>query len=214
MTRNQIMYQQNVETKRSNLANELESNRHNVATETETNRSNVAREQETNRSNLAKELETNRHNLATEGIGRRQISLGYDQLAETQRANQAREVETARSNLAKEIETNRHNVVSEDETSRSNKAKESNENTRTLFDYELRRLGFNTQREVAEINAASNMAVQQLKEEGLDSRQAKQLVSDNIQYYVGEILDLFKNEESSSTIRNALFKMMLRRQTR
>nr|AVX53710.1 putative ORF1 [Marmot picobirnavirus] len=58
MTQNQIMYQNYLETRRSNQARE-----------TETNRSNLARELETNRSNVAVEGETHRHNLATEGLG-------------------------------------------------------------------------------------------------------------------------------------------------
>lgn len=73
MTKNQIEYWRNVETKRSNLATELE----------------------TKRSNEARELETRRHNLVVE-------QQGFSTLAEQARSNQAREYETSRSNLENE----------------------------------------------------------------------------------------------------------------
>lgn len=109
MTRNQIAYQQNLETQRSNLANESlrykelqETGRHNVVTEAESERSNRARENETNRHNVQSEmlgmtqaLEAQRHNIASEGIS-------LSQVAETRRSNQAREYETYRSNVANE----------------------------------------------------------------------------------------------------------------
>lgn len=97
MTRNQIEFWRNVETNRSN-----------VAQEQETRRSNLARELETNRSNLANEKETNRHNLATERLSQiqsdRNWTLGLQSNIETQRANKAKEKETKRSNLAREQE--------------------------------------------------------------------------------------------------------------
>lgn len=85
MTQNQINYQKNLETTRSNLAKEAETHRANVASETlaarrdaETVRSNLARELETNRSNTAKELETARSNRANEGLKHESNVLGYD----------------------------------------------------------------------------------------------------------------------------------------
>lgn len=68
MTRNQLVYQQNLETARSNRERERETNRSNVANETETHRSNTARETETNRHNVVTEVETERHNRRGEDI--------------------------------------------------------------------------------------------------------------------------------------------------
>lgn len=153
MTRNQLLYQQNVETKRSNQARETETNRSNLANETEnkrwhqateaeTERSNKAREAETQRSNLAKELETNRANVARETETTRSNLaselLKSQELRETTRTHKANEAigmynantsrqslgETERSNLAKELETARHNQAVEAETGRSNLAQE------------------------------------------------------------------------------------------
>lgn len=100
MTHNQILYWQNRETNRSNLAREAETSRSNLAREKETERSNRARENETRRSNLAREKETERSNRANEMLTtlRRQQdfqialwnrTLAYDQLAETKRASKA-----------------------------------------------------------------------------------------------------------------------------
>lgn len=91
MTRNQLMYWQNVETERSNKAREAETHRYNTEYLKELNRSNVTREQETERHNRAMELLTNqsqaevaRHNSVTE--------LQTDvNLAEQQRSHQANE---------------------------------------------------------------------------------------------------------------------------
>lgn len=57
MTRNQLAYQQNLETQRANLAKESENYR-----------SNVAREQEAHRAAVAQEQETRRHNQNSERI--------------------------------------------------------------------------------------------------------------------------------------------------
>lgn len=95
MTKNQILYQQHLETKRSNLVNEEETARSNRAREAETYRHNYATEVETNRSNLAREFETNRHNVSTE--------------QETARSNRAQEALAAERNA----ETYRHNKVGE-----------------------------------------------------------------------------------------------------
>lgn len=57
MTRNQLQFQQNLETARANRAMERENQR-----------SNIAREKENTRSNLAKERENVRHNTTSEAI--------------------------------------------------------------------------------------------------------------------------------------------------
>lgn len=99
MTRNYLTLMSNIETHRSNVANETELNRHNVTTERETKRHNVSVEQETNRHNLVMEeqgwenlAEIARHNYATEKVAYGQLQLGYDNLAETSRHNRAYEV--------------------------------------------------------------------------------------------------------------------------
>lgn len=134
MTENQIKYQQHVEQKRANLANEAEMNRSHLANEAlgeknyqETKRANIARESETNRSNLAREIETHRANVATEterarsnraneAIGWGNVAVGYANVAEAQRSHLANEMlqgqqlqETNRANVAKETETSAHN---------------------------------------------------------------------------------------------------------
>lgn len=76
MTKNQIAYQQQIETKRSNLANEVERKRNNQAIEAlrgqelaEAIRANQAREAENYRSNTTREAETARANRASEALG-------------------------------------------------------------------------------------------------------------------------------------------------
>lgn len=94
MTRNQLMLQQNIETKRANQAREVETNRHNSVTEVEQNRHNVETEklgwstlaeqirhaQQTEQLGFANLAETNRANLAKESISRAQVALGYANL--------------------------------------------------------------------------------------------------------------------------------------
>lgn len=55
MTKNQLEYNAQLETRRSNQAREQEQHRSNVANETETHRANVARESENLRHNLITE---------------------------------------------------------------------------------------------------------------------------------------------------------------
>lgn len=113
MTSNQLQYWRNVETNRSNLAQERETNRANLARELETNRANMAQEKETNRANLAREQETHRSNIVNERLRTEQLlsdvrnqvkqrELQWYNAKEIQRSNKAREAETARSNKAKE----------------------------------------------------------------------------------------------------------------
>lgn len=130
MTHNQLLYWQNVETKRANQARELENNRANLARESndrlnrlESARHNVASEKETKRSNLASEgiqsdrnVETRRHNLVTEQRDLLGLTTQRDVLSESIRHNRAAEkndlyrtqtrAQTAANQLA---ETTRHN---------------------------------------------------------------------------------------------------------
>lgn len=87
MTTNQLQYWRNVETKRSNLANENETQRHNRVGEAISANTLV----ETKRHNLATEKETNRSNVANEGIKQRQNSTALYQAQETARHNRAQE---------------------------------------------------------------------------------------------------------------------------
>lgn len=127
LTRNQIYYWQNVETKRSNLARENETHRNNAAVEAETNRHNLAMElltknqyEELARHNLANEIETNRTNIANEGIKQVTNDIGYGNLAvkqyeaKTGRLNAATNQQNADTNAFLASETQRHNMASED----------------------------------------------------------------------------------------------------
>lgn len=219
MTRNQILYQEAVEKRRSNLANEIatrardaETARSNLAREAETNRSNLAnelltanRDQETIRSHLATEAETNRSNLARE--------------LETSRANQAREAETARSNraqermrqsdldeqqrsnLARELENTRAAVERERETNRANLATEELTAERIANEFVAAYDRNATQLEIAQLQAANNAAIAELREEGLNDRQAKQLLVDTLSSAasgVVKILSSSKDGKNSS----------------
>lgn len=127
MTRNQIYYWQNVETKRSNQAREAETHRNNAAIEAETNRHNLAMElltknqyDELARHNLATETEQNRTNVANEQIKTVANDIGYGNLAvkqyeaKTGRLNVAVNQQNADTNAFLASETQRHNIASED----------------------------------------------------------------------------------------------------
>lgn len=70
MTRNQLSFQENLETNRHNLATESENYRSNLAHERETHRANLAQEAETFRANRAREDETHRQNREVNAINR------------------------------------------------------------------------------------------------------------------------------------------------
>lgn len=111
MTRNQLEFFAQQETKRSNYAREGETQRHNVVTERETNRHNLETER-FSRDSLTKNLEMQR-------IQNNEIS----------RSNKAREYETNRSNVANERIRQQSNAISSGnlrETSIHNRAMESN----------------------------------------------------------------------------------------
>lgn len=141
MTRNEILYQQNLETNRANVAKETEAHRSNVANETETNRANVARETETHRANTASEWETARANRAKEAENTRSAmakeAISWADLGEKQRSNKANEAIGRRNATVNELNasTNRINASTNmqnaqtrqdelEETIRSNEANE------------------------------------------------------------------------------------------
>lgn len=171
MTRNQILYQQNVETNRSNLANEnltrlrdAETQRSHYANEAETKRSNLAREFETNRHNVVSENETHRSNLANELLK----NAATEELAAYHQGSLS---ELNRSNLAKEIETNRSNVVREIETERNNRASISQQQQASLNQF----LGNKERADAARYSADIQRIIAAMKEEGLNERQVNQI---------------------------------------
>nr|AVX53304.1 putative ORF1 [Marmot picobirnavirus] len=88
MTKNQLVFQANLETMRANRARENETLRNNMATESETVRSNMARENENFRSNVAKENETNRSNTVKESETKRH-NVQDERLKALQEVNRA-----------------------------------------------------------------------------------------------------------------------------
>lgn len=95
MTNNQIQYQRNLETERTNRANE------------------VLRRRELS--------ETNRHNFQTEGLGRSQLAETIRNNTNMARIGWYNAAENARSNKAREQELSRHNMATENITSYFNK---------------------------------------------------------------------------------------------
>lgn len=178
MTRNQIEYQRNVETQRSNQAQEAlkgreleETQRSNKAREAENYRSNTAKEAENYRSNYARERETSRSNRAQEG-------LMYLRDQEVARSNLANEVlkhqanlENVRSNQAREAENYRHNTVSESETKRSNLEHEAETRSKNFLDRQ-------NQKDIAEINRLGRTESAAITAGSAEKRQDKQLTYD------------------------------------
>lgn len=93
MTRNQIEYQRNLETERSNRAEELENQRHNKVTEGETGRHNVATEGESNRHNVADETIRQFVASSTNAHYERMDQTEIDKLAETAAHNIVNELQ-------------------------------------------------------------------------------------------------------------------------
>lgn len=235
MTRNQILYQEHLEKKRTNLANEKltaardsETARSNVARETETNRSNLARELETNRANVARETETNRSNLANEllrakelsesvrthlaneSIGRTNAATNAAVAREQQRSNLAREFESNRSNVAHEQETNRSNLAKEAETNRHNVESENLQSTSNVLDYESRQYAADSRLAETLIQAETNKLVQQMREEGMNSRQIRQIGADALNVLHDDVVDLIKSGAGQSTINRIVDDFILR----
>lgn len=217
------------ETHRSNVAQETETARANLARETETNRTNVARETETNRSNLANELlrakeldesirsnqarethntavlaETTRSNLAKELQAQRELSEATRAHRANELLTQASVAEQVRSNLARELETNRHNVESESLTQRSQDFEFIN--TQRGQDMNAANVAAQNQNRIdtANIANAGNLAVQELRERGMDARQAKQIVSDALNVLHDDIASLLSDRDAFNQIRRLI----------
>nr|AVX53306.1 putative ORF1 [Marmot picobirnavirus] len=87
MTKNQLEYWAQQETKRSNLANLAEVNRHNLAVE----RLTAANQSEAARHNTASEAEAHRANVQSEQIRRDSNAISWSGLTETVQHNRASE---------------------------------------------------------------------------------------------------------------------------
>lgn len=94
MTRNQIAYWANVETKRNNEATLAETSRHNRETETQ------GRQQISIQSGNLQELA--RHNVAQERFSQSTLSANIGQMREQARHNLATEAENTRHNMQQE----------------------------------------------------------------------------------------------------------------
>lgn len=220
------------ETARSNVARETETHRSNLARELETNRSNLANEAETNRSNLARELETNRHNLATESetarSNRANEAIGNRNAATAER-NAA---ETKRSNLARELETNRHNLnqegltaaqIESDSRVKQQVAQISADATRYTADQrsDAQRYsadqslkGSYNQALTSRINTirtnANNLAIEELRQQGFNERQIRQITADAVNVLHDDIVELIKSGSATKVIRDLIMDWSLR----
>lgn len=239
MTRNQILYQEHVEKKRSNQAteqltaardteaarhnvvSEKETQRHNTVTEGETERSNRAREIETNRSNLAREFETNRSNLTNEALRAAELSesmrthkanesLTGANIQESIRSHLANEFETNRANLARESETNRSNLASEFEQNRHNVSNENLQSTANIMNYETSKYSADQRAAAAVITAETNRYLGELKEEGLNNRQIRQIGADALNVLHDDVANLLSNGVGRSTINRIIDDFILK----
>lgn len=147
MTRNQLEYRAQNETRRANQAKEYETHRANLATEALKGREldqdyylGVRNAEETERANLARETETRRANMARE--------------AETYRYNTLYLGEVNRANLAREMETRRSNLVSEAEIERSHRANEAISRQQIGLGYANVKLGYSNLAELSRSNQA------------------------------------------------------------
>lgn len=222
------------ETKRANLARELETNRSNVARETEQHRANVAQETETNRSNLARELETNRSNLANEAIAARNASSA-ERNAESNAQNavtnrlqyavaQQQADESKRSHLADELERNRHNVASETQQKYatdvgSEATKYSADQRYASYEYSADKRSLDaaldrySANERTQLTNETNLALEQLKQEGLNDRQARQILADALYVLHNDVKSALTSDSGKRTIKDMLFNWTLKRLT-
>lgn len=222
MTRNQILYRQTVEQNRSNLANELlqrqrneETARSNLANEAEAHRSNLAKEFETNRANVARETETARANRAqeTENVRSHKATeaLRGAELAETNRSNLAREIENYTHNRATESEAVRHAETVEAETERSNRAQEAETKRGHTLSYMGTVARADATRYSADINAATQRAVEELRQQGLDERQLKQIGADAIYVLHNDLVKAIESNKGQQFIQNVIQEWILRK---
>lgn len=141
MTKNQIEYWRNAETKRNNLA-----------IEKETNRANLAREKWQNKT----AEETERHNRETERLGRDQFSLAMAQ---------------HRNELYMQSISNALNARRQAEVERSNRANEKNTQQRIVYDYTVGATNAQTARMTVEEQRRSNSAYEEYRTKSLQETQ-------------------------------------------
>lgn len=170
MTANQIAYQKVLEDKRSHLAGEVETNRSNLANEELKRQQNV----ETNRSNLVNENLKSQQNAETARSNRANESLQQQRNDETRRSNLANEALTGQRN-AEQARSNRANesiaYATLSETSRANRANEdirttanNIQNFKNVTGYETdtaRNKLFEQQNKLAGYKAIADIAVNQ-----------------------------------------------------
>lgn len=244
MTRNQILYQQNVETarshqvseqlqrdqntetKRANLARETETHRANVANETETNRANLARETETNRANLAREEETNRSNLANELLKAQANSIQASGNRLNYAASMANVAEQQRSHLAAEIEANRHNLATEANTVRgqdvtsetskytadtsANASKYGSDSRYAATVYsadsnaDASKYASDSRIAQQELQNANNIVLEQMRQDGYNERQLKQIASDAVKVLHDDVVKLIESGAAKKTIQDLM----------
>lgn len=220
------------ETNRSNLAREFETNRANLARENETYRSNIARENELYRSNVANEAERNRSNLANELQRTKELaettrsnqakeSLTAREIAETARTHRANEslragelAETSRSNLARELEINRHNQATEEAATRGQDLIFINEQRGQDLSRQNAQEANQNRIDVASINAASQQAIQELREQGMNERQAKEIVAGAVKVVHDDVVGLLNNQDAVREIRRTILDTVWQLQNR
>lgn len=192
------------ETNRSNLVREAETSRSNLARELETNRANVAKEGETHRSNVARERETNRSNLAGELLRSRELAESTRTHLANEGLRSAEIQEIQRANQAREEETNRHNRESESAVTREQDLAFINTQRGQDLQYKLGQ-ETNTSRELqTTLNNASNQAIAELREQGLNDRQAKEFVSKAVSTLHDDIVGLLNNGDAVREIRRLI----------
>lgn len=126
MTRNQLEYWSNEETKRHNLELERQG-REQIANAIRLAQIQASQQQETVRSNVARETETNRANIANEAINvlRHNETVRSNQANEVIGTTQAAAATSQASTAAKKIEyEHTDRTASQNETNRSNRAQE------------------------------------------------------------------------------------------
>lgn len=222
MTRNQILYQQHVETSRANRAGEAltasrdrETARSNLAKEFETNRANVARETETNRSNLAKEGEAHRSNLANEMLKRQsnaiqsQYNSGY--LGEFERSHLAQELENNRHNTAMEQLTREGQDKQLEGTKYSSDTSVGASNYASDKRYDASKYSADKNEVIRMLTDANNIALEEMRQKGLDDRQLRQIAADAINVLHDDVADLIKSGAGAKAIRSLVNEYWFRR---
>lgn len=213
------------EVARANLAREFETHRANVANEAENRRSNMARESENTRSALAKELEAHRHNVATESLTNRQIGVQAQY-------NAGYLNELNRSNLARELENSRHNMESEDIQNRAQNV--SIQTSRYVADTNAAAQKYSADARLAgtryaantsasasryatdqrlvqqEMQNASDMAIEQLRQQGYNERQIKQIAADAVYVLHNDVVKLLESGAGQRTIKDLFTNYYLR----